>query len=146
MVAMSALTCEEAAVSHDQKNGAVFNLQSASTPRGTKAGLTKQVRSFIETNFAKIQSVSQIAGEFRVSLPYLAKVFRNLYGIGPKEYLDAVRIKAAMKLLQKKNLLCYEIAKAVGLKDEDALGKLFRRQNFLSPKVLRKNWREGRCD
>jgi len=57
-----------------------------------------------------------------------------------------VRIKAAMKLLQKKNLLCYGIAKAVGLKDEDALGKLFRRQNFPSPKALRKNWGVDRSD
>lgn len=145
MVAMSALTYEEAAVSHDQKNRAVFNFQPASTLKGTKAGLAKQVRSFIETNFVKIQSVSQIAEEFQVSLPYLSKIFRHDYGFGPKEYLDDVRIKAAMKLLQKRNLLCYEIARAVGLKDEDALGKLFRRQNFPSPKALRKNWRGERC-
>lgn len=102
----------------------------------SNAGLCRRVKEFIETHFARICSVAEVAEQFEVSPAWLARTFRNAYGLGPKEYLDAIRIREAMKLLAKKRMRCYEIAQAVGLKDEDALGKLFKRQDMPSPSVI----------
>jgi len=104
----------------------------------SNAGLCKRVKLFIDEQFAAIQSITEIAERFEVSLAWLTRTFRNDYGMGPKEYLDAVRIREAMKLLEKGKLRCYEVAHAVGLKDEDALGKLFRRRGIPAPTILRK--------
>jgi len=104
----------------------------------TNAGLCKRVKLFIDEQFAAIQSVAEIAEKFEVSPAWLTRAFRTQYDLGPKEYLDAIRIREAMKLLEKRRLHCYEIAQAVGLKDEDALGKLFNRQGIPAPTVLRK--------
>lgn len=104
----------------------------------SNAGLCKRVKLFIDEQFAAIQSITEIAEKFQISPVWLTRTFRNDYGMGPKEYLDAIRIREAMKLLEKRRLHCYEIAHAVGLKDEDALGKLFKRQGIPSPTVLRK--------
>jgi len=103
----------------------------------SNAGLCKQVKLFIDEQFAAIQSIAEIADKFEVSPAWLARAFRTQYDLGPKEYLDAIRIREAMKLLEKRRLHCYEIAQAVGLKDEDALGKLFKRQDIPAPTVLR---------
>lgn len=104
----------------------------------SNAGLCQRVKLFIDEHFAAIQSVAEIAEKFEVSPAWLTRAFRSQYGLGPKEYLDAIRIREAMKLLEKRGLRFYEIAQAVGLKDEDALGKLFKRQGIPSPTVLRK--------
>lgn len=108
---------------------------------GLNAGLCRRVKQFIDEHFAIIQSVAEVAEKFQVSPAWLTKAFRCHFDLGPKEYLDAVRIRQAMKLLEKRRIHCYEIAQAVGLKDEDALGKLFKRQGIPSPTVLRKRAR-----
>lgn len=105
----------------------------------SNAGLCKRVKLLIDEQFAAIHSITEIAEKFHISPVWLTRTFRNGYGMGPKEYLDAVRIRQAMKLLEKRRLHCYEIAQAVGLKDEDALGKLFKRQGIPAPTILRKN-------
>jgi len=104
----------------------------------SNAGLCQRVKLFIDENFATIQSVAEIADKFDVSPAWLTRAFRTQYDLGPKEYLDAIRIREAMKLLTKNQCRCYEVAQAVGLKDEDALGKLFNRQGIPAPTVLRK--------
>jgi methylphosphotriester-DNA--protein-cysteine methyltransferase len=65
------------------------------------------------------------------------RAFRTQYDLGPKEYLDAIGIREVMKVLTKNQCRCYEVAQAVGLPDEDALGKLFKRQGLPAPTVLR---------
>lgn len=104
----------------------------------SNAGLCRRVKLLIDEQFATVQSITEIAEKLRISPVWLTRAFRNDYGMGPKEYLDAIRIRAAMRLLEKRRLHCYEIARAVGLKDEDALGKLFKRQGIPAPTVLRK--------
>lgn len=104
----------------------------------SNAGLCQQTKLFIDEQFAAIQSIAEIAEKFKVSPAWLARAFRTQFDLGPKEYLDAVRIRQAMKLLEKRRLHCYEIAQAVGLKDEDALGKLFKRQGIPAPTALRR--------
>jgi transcriptional regulator GlxA family with amidase domain len=104
----------------------------------SNAGLCQRVKLFIDEHFATVQSVAEIAEQFEVSPAWLTRAFRTEFDLGPKEYLDAIRIREAMKLLEKRRLRCYEIAQTVGLKDEDALGKLFKRQGIPAPTVLRK--------
>jgi transcriptional regulator GlxA family with amidase domain len=103
----------------------------------SNAGLCQRVKLFIDENFATVQSVAEIAEKFEVSPAWLTRAFRTQFDLGPKEYLDAIRIREAMKLLEKLGLHCYEIAQAVGLPDEDALGELFKRQGLPAPTVLR---------
>jgi transcriptional regulator GlxA family with amidase domain len=103
----------------------------------SNAGLCQRVKLFIDENFATVQSVAEIAEKFEVSPAWLTRAFRTQFNLGPKEYLDAIRIREAMKLLTKNQCRCYEVAQAVGLPDEDALGKLFKRQGLPAPTVLR---------
>ena len=103
----------------------------------SNVGLCQHVKLFIDAHFTTIQSVAEIAEKFEVSPAWLTRAFRTQFDLGPKEYLDAIRIREAMKLLERKKLRCYEVAQAVGLNDEDALGTLFKRQGMPTPTVLR---------
>jgi AraC-like DNA-binding protein len=66
------------------------------------------------------------------------KDFRLLTGVSPNEFLNRLRVQAAMDLLRSTNLSIIEISETSGFQSLSAFNKQFKRYTDLSPREYRK--------
>ncbi len=84
---------------------------------------------FIELNFDKQISLADVANHVSLSPEYLSRLFKEETGIKFIVYLNNVRLKNALKLLETTNLKVYEIAEKVGYANLSYFSTVFKK-NF----------------
>lgn len=102
-----------------------------------RAGLAKEtmLQRFGETGLC----LNDIAREACLSPYHLIRVFRAVTGATPMQFLSAVRMEAALRLLQETKCPSGEIANAVGYSDRTAFFKAFRKQYGAAPSSARRS-------
>lgn len=85
----------------------------------------QQVRAYLEDHYAENVSLEQLASFVNVSPFHLLRVFRDVVGLPPHNYLTQVRVRRARQLLQA-SLRPAEVALAVGFTDQSHLTKHFK--------------------
>ena len=71
---------------------------------------------------------------------YLAKIFKEKYGMILKVYLSCCRLVAAKQKLRFSACSLEEIAFSVGWKDAQYLSRMFKKLERMTPGEYRKNW------
>lgn len=102
---------------------------------------SSQVRralSYIDSNYAKPISLSEVAQTLSLSAGYLSSVFRKEIGCTYVQYVTELRMKAAERLLETTGLRVSEIARQVGYPNAAYFATLFRNATGFSPA----EWRE----
>lgn len=92
----------------------------------------------MDEHYADIKSIRQAADYVEMNYEYFIRLFRAANGISPKKYLDTVRVQKAHDLLLTTDHKCYSIALLVGLENENALYRLFKRLGYINPKIYRR--------
>ena len=87
----------------------------------------------MEEHYAEIKSIRQVADYVEMSYEYFLRSFRAVAGISPKKYLDTIRVQKAHEYLLMTQYKCYSIARLVGLEDDNALYRLFKRMGYNNP-------------
>lgn len=90
-------------------------------------------------NYARPETLSEIAEKFNYSVPYLSQKFLTAYGTGYREYVVSVKLNEAARLIQNSNDKIYEIAKAVGYDDVNFFYSSFKKRFGVSPVKYRKS-------
>lgn len=93
---------------------------------------------YIDHNYRDNIKLENLAPLFGYNSSYLGKIFHKKTGEYFNSYVDHVRIKHSLKLLEKKNLKVYEIAELVGYKNVDYFHKKFKKYMRISPAEYRK--------
>ena len=73
--------------------------------------LLKDILLYINDKPTEINSVSDIADKFHISLPYLSSLFKKNMGVSPSAFLKTKKIAHAKRLLEEGNSVtyaCYE--------------------------------------
>ena len=96
--------------------------------------LVKQVQEFIEENFNRPIQVSQLAGMVNITPRTLNRRFQSCVAMRPIEYIQAVRIEQAKRLLESGNVTIKSLAEQVGYEDISSFTRLFKRTTELTPK------------
>lgn len=93
------------------------------------------------SKITEIYTVQEWADEMGFSsYKYFSHVFRNHFGIRPKEMLNQLRLDLFFKLIaEEPKMSNYEIAISMGLKDDKALNKFIKRHTGKAPSV----WKNG---
>lgn len=84
------------------------------------------------------RSVREIAGELGVHPVYLARRFRQSFGMTPGEYLRRCRLDRARWLLRRSSAGLAEIAAATGFTDQSHFSNAFRKGFGVSPGAYRR--------
>ncbi|MBP3369200.1 MAG: helix-turn-helix transcriptional regulator [Clostridia bacterium] len=106
-----------------------------------------RIRRFISQNYLDISSLEDICEEFHYSKNHVINIFREEYGITPFEYLNDVRIRRSMYLLEVTSKSIDEIARESGFNHYSHFYRLFIRKNAVSPIEWRRRVRvEARFD
>lgn len=99
------------------------------------------VREYIEENFAKEEmSLETLAARFNYNKFYLARRFKEEYGMTVNQFITQKRVTEAKHLLRFSDLNIAEIAKASGFDDPNYFARVFKAVEGIPPKVFRKVW------
>ncbi len=93
---------------------------------------------YITANFGDNLTLDGLAERFAMSSSYFSKSFKQFTGLGVNEYITAVRIANAKKLLKATNLSVTEISLRCGFNDSNYFATVFKRINGISPKKYSK--------
>lgn len=92
---------------------------------------------YINHNYAQPLKLETLSPLFGYNSSYLGKLFYQKMGVNFNNYLDQVRIRQALKLLEETDRKVYEIATIVGYKNVDYFHIKFKKQMNLSPAEYR---------
>ena len=103
-----------------------------------KTAMVDNIRAFITENYMKPLSLAQISANTYLNPIYVSKVFKEITGEPPINYLIRVRLSRACELLKNTEAPIKEIAAQVGYKDVYYFSKLFKKYYGISPMHYRK--------
>lgn len=93
---------------------------------------------YMESNFAKDITITEIANEFNVSNEYFIRQFKAHTGISPYRYLINLRLNLAKNLLISLNRPIFEIATLAGFNGVANMLYCFNKYEKISPNDYRK--------
>ncbi|MBR6676790.1 MAG: AraC family transcriptional regulator [Clostridia bacterium] len=122
----------------------ILNRHSASKAVSSKAAVyAKSAKDFIETNYHRRPTISELAKHLNISQSYLYRVFSEEYGVSPKEYLNSFCMDQAKKLLRTGDLNVSQIAASVGYSDVLAFSAFFSKRKGCSPTAYRERTKKA---
>ncbi|MDR2303258.1 MAG: AraC family transcriptional regulator [Treponema sp.] len=101
----------------------------------------REVRDYIQENFAGSVHLEELSGRFYISKYYLCHEFKKYTGLSPNEYLITVRLNKARGLLQFSDLRICEIGELTGFASLNHFFYTFKKHEGISPSEYRKRWK-----
>lgn len=96
------------------------------------------ILNYIEHNYSDTIKLEELADLFGYSSSYLGKLFMNKMKLNFNAYLDEVRIRHSVELLEKTELKVYAVAAKVGYCNVNYFHHKFKKLTGLSPAEYRK--------
>lgn len=90
---------------------------------------------FLNERFAEQLQLSLVAEAARVSGAYLSRLFSEHLHTSFVDYLTALRVEKAERLIRETRMNVKEVAYAVGYQDPNYFGKIFRKATGMPPTV-----------
>lgn len=100
--------------------------------------IVKDAMRYIEQNYHKNLSVSEVADKLFISPSSLMHAFKRNTSMTVIDYLTEYRIERAKALLSTNRYKIYEVCDKVGLKDPRHFSQVFKRYTNLTPKQFMK--------
>lgn len=94
-----------------------------------------QAKLFMDINYTNKIDIDNISDEAYFSRFHFIRLFKNIYGKTPHQYLTSVRIENAIKLFQKGQSIS-EVCFSVGFESISSFSGLFKRLAGASPAVF----------
>jgi transcriptional regulator GlxA family with amidase domain len=95
---------------------------------------------YMEEHFCDEFSMSDLAERSELSATHFHRLFRHLLRMSPTEYLLALRIQEARRLLAMTSHSVAEVAFATGFYDQSHFTKRFRHATGMTPRQYRRSF------
>ena len=103
-------------------------------------------REYIDNNYAKDLTLSQVAKYIYLSDSYFAHSFKDKFGISPKSYILKTRIEAAKELLENTDLKIADVALSVGFSSQQRFNDIFKKHTEKTPLKYRQEKKQSRMN
>ncbi len=97
----------------------------------------EKCKEYLQENFSndiRLEDLSTYVGK---NTSYISHVFKKETGMSFSEYLNKIRIKMAMELMERSSMLIYEIAESVGYSDYRYFTYVFKKYTGRIPSEYR---------
>jgi AraC family transcriptional activator of pobA len=101
----------------------------------------QSARAYLDANFEKKVSLTDLAENLSISPDYLRQIFREAFGMPPLNYLIEKRLAYACHLLWGSDFSLAKIAIKCGVGSQYYFSRLFKNKKGLSPLAYRKKYR-----
>ena len=117
------------------------SMQALSIARSIAETIQHNFNSFFlnENRDKNLLLIKNIYREINISMSYGLEVFKEIYGISPKEYLDRLKFKEAKRLIRNPNISIEFISEQVGYSNVAHFSRQFKKWDGVSPKIYRQN-------
>ncbi len=106
-------------------------------PKEKKISYVEEALRYIEANYAHAVNIQVIADHLNIERTYLYRLFKDITGVSPQEYLLDYRIRRACSLLKETDLPVSDIARSVGYDDALYFSRLFKQKKGSPPSQYR---------
>ena len=124
---------------HLLKKDSVRNENARTVSSAKENRSVQKAIAYIKEGFEKSISLSELSLATGYSPNHFQRVFTDIMGISPREYLEEVRIKHAKYLLAQSEETLAEIAQACGFSSQSYFSKVFKTHTFITPNEFRAN-------
>lgn len=100
--------------------------------------LVSNIERYILDNYQSDLTLARLAEEFHFSYNYLSSFFSAHFEMTFSDYLNAIRLEAARKLLLTSDYNLSEISAMTGYSDLSYFSRLFKREYHVTPSVYRR--------
>ncbi|WP_409346406.1 helix-turn-helix domain-containing protein [Paenibacillus sp. MBLB4367] len=101
-------------------------------------GKVTEIVRFINLNYALPLTLNELSERFYMSPHYLSRSFKKVTGFSFVEYVNAIRVKEAQRLLKETENKIIDIADHVGFESIAHFGRVFKAVARISPLQYRK--------
>lgn len=98
----------------------------------------RPVLKYVDLHYTQKLTLTELAAMANMSRHHFCRIFKSITGQPPIEYVNHLRINAAMKLLNEGHLNISEIALTVGFNDSNYFSRLFKKYKNCSPTCIQK--------
>ena len=129
-------------------SGAILSYILANISRYKNTSGSKLIKSveYINLHYAEDIRVSELAENEKISETVFRRIFYEVTGLNPVEYITKVRVNAAASLLENTDKTLSEIARLTGFQDEYYFGRVFKKSSGISPGAYRKKIKDRNRD
>ena len=99
-----------------------------------------QVKSFLDEHYKEKLSLESVASHFFIDKHYLARLFKEQYGVTLVTYLQQVRITHAKRMLRFTDKSVEEIGLECGIGELNYFSRVFKKLEGVSPSEFRRMW------
>ena len=108
------------------------------TPPNARNRKMPQIEQYIREDYTNpALCASSIAERFRISAPYLSRIFKADMGIGLVDYIHQLRIEAAKNALRNTYATIDEVATSVGFSNRWVFMRVFKKLEGTTPGAYR---------
>ena len=118
----------------------IFSFLTKQFPKGEtaliskKEEIVKQIERYLYLHYNDSNlSIGEVAEKFCFSQSYITRLYKSQTGITPIQYVDEMRMKKAIELLNHRSLTMDQIAEAVGYKNQFYFTKRFKKYDGVPP-------------
>jgi AraC-like DNA-binding protein len=97
----------------------------------------KRIVEIVDQSFAERLSEASLSGNVNLSAGRLRQLFKDELGVSPMQYIRAVRMKNAVKLLRTSFLSIKQVIFKSGWRDGSHFMRQFKRQYGVTPSEFR---------
>lgn len=107
----------------------------------SRRNMLAEAIAFIEQNIKENIKIESVASKSYLSPNYFRRIFKEITGLTPIEYINSLRISKARQLLEKGKSSITEVGEAVGIPDSNYFAKIFKSATNMSPSEYKKKFR-----
>ncbi|MDR2939174.1 MAG: AraC family transcriptional regulator [Clostridiales bacterium] len=116
-----------------------YDIQSLSIARAIAETIHHNFNAFFlnENRNKEILSMKHIYKEANISMSYGLEVFKKIYSVSPKVYLDQLKLKESKRLLKNPDISVEIISERIGYTNVTHFSRQFKKWTGASPKKYR---------
>lgn len=121
-----------------EKAACFYKLLSLLQKKPSHNGTAHKIERYLSERFLELTSLDELCRTFNYSKNHIINLFKTEFGITPLEYINELKLKRAMYLLEVTSKSLETVAMESGFRDYSHFYRLFCRRNGVSPST----WRE----
>jgi|LSQX01.1.fsa_nt_gb AraC-like DNA-binding protein len=110
---------------------------SKNTPCVSYHDCSRYILNYVDQNYMKPLTLTEISRELNFSLPYICRRFKNEVGMSFVEYLQKKRIEQSCRLILNTDKKIADIAELVGYTDTKFFNQIFKKHLKMTPREFK---------